>query len=142
MLALLAVLALSSDTALSNSLSIPLPEATSVAHDCDTPILDRLNIAADQMGDACVELEMSTYPQVMAAFHNWFTQNEWSLGSQERSLSTYINQSPPRGCQQQVIVMLAPPRTGLSPSTAPGVRPWDGNGYILFMPMYSEGCEL
>ncbi|AZU05335.1 hypothetical protein X907_2827 [Glycocaulis alkaliphilus] len=62
---------------------------------------------------------------------------------QAQMVSAYTRRNPPSGCRQNLLVFVAPPASGaVRASSQPDLRPFDGEGVVLFAPIFSEGCEL
>ena len=144
MLAILAMFVLAqAQTALSDSHVIPLPEGVQFAQRCDTPVLERMGLPIPQeYSDVCIEMDMTDYPRVVEHFVTWFDDNNWVQTSQNDSVRIFQNRSAPPGCTQSLLFFPAPPSRGVvRDSSAPDDRPWDGEGLLLLLPVFSQGCE-
>lgn len=130
-------------TLFSDSLALPIPEGAEIAARCNTPLLERLGVEEDEVGERCLSFQMEDFPVVMSALEAAMVERGWSLASEENNVRIFSNNSPPPDCTQGLVIMPAPPDRGMRGSTDPELRPWDGAGLVVLLPMMSEpACDF
>ncbi|MEQ8434651.1 MAG: hypothetical protein RIA71_10455 [Oceanicaulis sp.] len=122
----------------SDSLKLPLPDQAEIAARCETPIVERIGSSPDGFGERCLSLDMDNFPTVMAELDRALAARGWSITSIEGHGRTYMNDDPPEDCRQGLIIVPAPGAEGARRSTDADARPFDGAGYLLFLPVFSE----
>lgn len=123
----------------SESLALPLPDQAEIAARCETPIVERIiGASPDGFGERCLSLDMDNFPTVMAELDAALAARGWPITSIEGHARTYMNDDPPGDCRQGLIIIPAPAAQGVRRSTDADARPFDGAGYLLFLPVFSE----
>ncbi|MGX6646335.1 hypothetical protein ACWCOP_00140 [Maricaulaceae bacterium MS644] len=121
----------------SESLALPLPDKAEIAARCESPLVERIGASPDGFGEMYLSLDMDDFQTVMAELDAALAARGWPVTSIEGHGRTYMNDDPPGGCRQGLIIP-APAAQGVRESTDADARPFDGAGYLLFLPVVSE----
>ncbi|MFC4725837.1 hypothetical protein ACFPB0_11090 [Glycocaulis abyssi] len=148
MISLLAALGLitAQPIVMPDSLALPAPQGLSTPETCDPPVLERMAAGTefDPLGGYCFDVDMAQYHIVLEELDAALDEAGFELSNRHMLVvSSYTRRDPPPGCEQSLLVLLAPPGDGpLRAPSQPDLRPFDGEGVLLFAPIFSEGCEL
>ncbi|MGY6628891.1 MAG: hypothetical protein ACXIVL_10250 [Oceanicaulis sp.] len=141
----LLVLSLQAESIMPDSLALPIPDGARIAEDCDNPLVEQLapGTTIDPADGLCLALDMARYHEVMAALDTALEESGFDLSNRQGVLAgLYVRRDPPPGCRQALAVTPAPPTRGRTrTSTQPELRPFDGDGLLMFMPIGFEDCE-
>lgn len=139
------VLSLQAASIMPDSLALPIPDGARIAEDCDSMVIDRLAPGArfDPASGDCLTVDMARYHEVLAALDLSMDEAGFELRNrQDMIASLYARREPLSGCRELVMVAAAPPSDGpVRPSSEPELRPFDGQGLLLFMLILPDGCE-
>ncbi|MCC5981803.1 MAG: hypothetical protein JJU26_08815 [Oceanicaulis sp.] len=129
-----------------DSLALPAPQGVTTPDNCDSPVLQQMAPGAvfDPSGGYCFTVDMAHYHTAMEELDAALDEAGFDLSSRQAQIaSMYTRRDPPSGCQQSLLVFVAPPADGaVRASSEPDLRPFDGSGLLVFAPVFSEGCEL